>query len=37
MAKSDVTDKFLTAELIAREALYVLENTRVITNIVNSN
>ena len=37
MAKSDVTDKFLTAELIAREALYVLENTRVFTNIVNSN
>lgn len=36
MAK-DVTDKFLTAELIAREALYVLENTRVFTNIVNSN
>lgn len=37
MAKSDVTDKFLTAELIAREALYVLENTRVFTNIVNNN
>lgn len=37
MAKTDVTDKFLTAELIAREALYVLENTRVFTNIVNSN
>ncbi len=37
MAKNDVTDKFLTAELIAREALYVLENTRVFTNIVNSN
>ena len=37
MAKKDVTDKFLTAELIAREALYVLENTRVFTNIVNSN
>ena len=29
--------KFLTAELIAREALYVLENTRVFTNIVNTN
>lgn len=37
MAKNDVTGKFLTAELIAREALYVLENTRVFTNIVNSN
>lgn len=37
MAKSDVTGKFLTAELIAREALYVLESTRVFTNIVNNN
>ena len=39
MAKTDVTGtgKFLTAELIAREALYVLENTRVFTNIVNNN
>lgn len=37
MAKNDVTGKFLTAELIAREALYVLENTRVFTNIVNNN
>lgn len=34
---TNVTGKFLTAELIAREALYVLENTRVFTNIVNSN
>lgn len=37
MAKSDVTGRFLTAELIAREALYVLENTRVFTGIVNTN